>query len=188
MARPPKAGILPVSQKDLAAYLGISPTMMALSQGKGSSRNLGSTANLRLANLQNTHLQLKKSKKNYGQVFRPYQLKEMAAQAKSMETDGDWYQARAGQLQKKLDLVKEKHETAKQWMISIEHLLEKLPGNKGSKAERIWLNNQHAVTTENLELTGPVVQLKLNMEIELMQAKASISRSAAGELRKLISS
>ncbi len=187
MARPPKAGILPVSQKDLAAYLGISPTMMALSQGKGSSRSLKSTANLRLAKLQNTHLQLLKLKKDYEPVLRPYQRKEMAARAKRMETDGDWYEARAGHLQKKLDLLKEKHETAKQWMNSIEHLLENLPGTKESKGEKIWLNNQHAVTAENLERTGPLAQLKLNMEIEWMLARARISRSAAGELRKLIS-
>lgn len=185
MARPPKAGILPVSQKDLAAYLGISPTMMALSQGEGSSRNLGSMANLRLANLQNTHLQLQKSKKNYGQVFRPYQLKKMHAQAKRMETDADWYEARANLLQKKLNLLREKYETGKQWMNSIEHLLDNLPGNKESRAERIWLNNQQAVTAENLEQTGPVAQLKLKMQVELMNARAGISRSAADELRKL---
>lgn len=188
MARPPKAGILPVSQKDLAAYLGISPTMMALSQTKGSSRSLHSTASLRLTRLQNTHLQLLKSKKKYEQVLRPYQLKEMAAQAKRMETDGDWYEARAGLMQKKLKLLKEKHEAAKQWMTSIEHLLANLPGNKESGGEKIWLNNQQAVTTERLEQTGPLAQLKLNMEIEFMQARAGICRSTAAEIRKLISS
>lgn len=183
MARPPKHGILPVSRKDLAEYLGISPTLMTLASSNDPSRNLRSQASLRLSSLELSHLQLSKKSRDYQPPVPAHKKKALETAARKLEADAASFTSKAVQLRFKLEKMQEEYESARQWMYTVEQLLEKLPANKESKFDKAWLNNQQGVSTEKMDKNGLQAQLKVEMEIQLLEAKATISRNAAGKIR-----
>jgi len=189
MARPHKPiNHLPVSQKELANYLGISPTMLNLAEGKQLSRNLPAGLSGKLAALGLSHHNTKISKrpKRSFAISQPKISRELAVVSDRMELDVDYYSAKAKVLQRKLDEMVSKYTGDIQWLNTVEDRMEALAGKKEFKKDHNWFENQHLVVLERLEKTGIVTQVKLEMQVELAKARAAINRKLLMKLRNKV--
>jgi hypothetical protein len=188
MAKYNPPGQLPVSQRQLAIYLGISPSLMNMAAGRQLSRNLPAGSLQKLAALEVSHDNIKKSKRPQRSLLKPGP--EVARQADvlidKMSMAADYYGARAKVLQRKLDAMISKQQEDIEWLNTIDQKLLTFRTNKEPRGDYHWFQNQHTTVSERLIRSSIVMQVKLKLEIELAKATAGINRSLVLKLRKEI--
>ncbi|HMK03024.1 MAG TPA: hypothetical protein VK489_02490 [Ferruginibacter sp.] len=110
---------------------------------------------------------------------------QAAALASKLKADMDYYNAKARVLQTKLNEMLNSYEADMQWLNTVEERLETLRVTKETKMDRLWFGNQQALVSERLERTGIVAQVKLEMQVEMVKAKAAISKNLLQKLNEI---
>jgi hypothetical protein len=181
-----KTEILPVSQRQLALYLGISSSMMHMAESRRHpSHQLSASSSAKLAFLMATHLQQQKKKKD-GRSWQNLQLriKQSATEKRAMlETTAAHAEARVVVLANRLKEMQEQEAAYKQWLNTADHLLDSLAEVKEKNADRKWLVNQQALTEERLLKHCWLQQAKLEMQIEQEKVKAAFTRKLLKKLK-----
>ena len=182
-----KSRPLPVSQRDLAAYLGISETLFSMTQtGRHGARKLSSALSTKLEELLVANQQSKLA--NVPVIsFRkmrdrsPHDCARLANQLSRYIKNAD---ARLAVLDRQLDKMKGKEQEDKYWLNTVDQLLAKLPKNKESAGKRIWLENQQVTVLERLKKNDLLAQAKLEIQIETEKVRARVYRNIQKMLLK----
>lgn len=166
--------LLPVSQRRLAQYLGISSSMMHMAESsKHPAHQLSSAASGKLAALMLAHVQ--QQNKRGGPSWQKLQRSIEQGAAKELaplQVAAADAEARAVVLVNRLKQMQEQEAADRQWLNTVDHLLGKKAAVKASQFDRKWLANQQALTEERLLKHSWLQQAKLAMQIEQEQLKA----------------
>jgi hypothetical protein len=177
----------PVSQRDLAAYLGISATLLNMTKtGRHGSRQLRSASSNKMTELMLAHQQSLKTN------AQSESLKKMQARsandcsrlAKGILQVADHADAHAAILKHRLDELAVKEQQDKYWLHTVDKMLATLPKTRESAKDRIWLENQQVIVLERLRRNGRLAQVKLETEIEMEKARARVYRDVQKKLLK----
>jgi hypothetical protein len=185
----PKKRLLPVSQRDLANYLSVSPTLLSMTHsGRHGTRGLGSAPSTKLAYLTLAYHASKKSGKA-GKSLRQYDqssLKRCTKLIEQLDADATHALAYVKILRRRLrDMVQNEKEYT-QWLNTIDEMLSKLPKDKASTHDRLWIGVQQVVTLKKLQKIGLDVQAKLEIKIEMEMARARVYRKMRRRLLKQV--
>jgi hypothetical protein len=176
---------LPVSQRQLAQYLGISSSMMHMAESsRHPSHQLSAAASGKMAALVLAHVQ--QQKKRDGRSWQNLQhsiMQDLAKKRALLETTAAHAEARAKQLANRLKQMQQQETADRQWLNTIDHLPAKPAGTKAGQADRKWLANQQALTEERLLKHSWLQQAKLAMQIEQQQLKAVGIRKLLKQLK-----
>jgi hypothetical protein len=168
-----KPELLPVSQRQLAQYLGISSSMMHMAESsRHPSHQLSTAASGKLTALMLAHVQ--QQKKRNGRSWQNLQrsiVQDVTKKRALLETTAIHAEARAKELAKRLKQMQQQETSDRQWLNTIDHLLEKTADGKAGEADRKWLKNQQALAEERLLKHSWLQQEKLAMRIEQEQLK-----------------
>ena len=176
----------PVSQRQLAGFLNVSPSLMNMSEGKSISRNLPGAASRKLADLLQTYNNQRNRKPAKAAVeLNPWHNRQAGEFVEQMTTRSEHYQAKAKVLQRKLSGMITSYHEDMGWLNTIDHLLENFSGDK-KETEFKWLENQKVLVTERLLKSDTLVQAKLKLQIEMAIATAGITKSHCQKLKKEI--
>lgn len=177
--------LLPVSQRQLAQYLGISSSMMHMAESsRHPSHQLSAAASGKLAALLAAHVQ--SPKKRDGGSWQNLQhsiIQEITKTRTLLETTAAHAEARIKLLTNRLKQMQQQEATDRQWLNTTDHLLKNLTDIKANQAERKWLKNQQAVTEVRLLKHSWMQQAKLAMRIEQEQLKAVGIRKLLKQLK-----
>ncbi len=177
----------PVSQRQLAQYLGISPSMLHMAESsRYISHSLSPAASTKLAELMGVHLQVQKSGKP-GPSSRKRQEAFSTDAAKTIKRLGlgaDHSHYKALVLARRLADMTAKEQADRQWLNTADRLLSTLPGNKESKKDRTWLELQQLLVLKRLRKNGPLEQAKLELQIKLEKARTAVTRAMIKKLEK----
>lgn len=178
--------LIPVNQRDLAAYLNISRTLMSMTNtGRHGSRKLGNDAYSKLTTLIQQHLQLQSEAETPSLLKST--TKETAAcalLAKTWSSNEAYAQSYSEALQKKLEQMRIQYKQDVQWLKTVDRLLEQLPHNNKEGKDRPWFKNQQVVTMARLKKNGPEAQAHLQLKMELEKAKAAVYKKMKNILVK----
>jgi hypothetical protein len=178
--------LLPVSLRDLAAYLNISASTLNMSQtGRHGNRNLGSDASKKYGELILAHRQTPKMAiiNTALRNDHPGSEKESATLAKKMLTNSKHALAKASLLKYKLDDMKSKEREDSRWLKTVERLLSEMAANKNMSSDRKWLMNQQIITRKRLDRNRWLVQAKLEIKIESAKAMARVYKNIYRKLK-----
>lgn len=182
---PPKD--IPVSQRQLARYLGISTSMMNMSHSaRYPQYQLSSGSVLKMSELVNSHRQVQRSGVP-GSSWRKLQdsFNISADKAiKKLASDATYFESRAGIYKRRLKEMAIREREDRQWLNTVDHILAKLPHTKEQQSDRKWLQNQQGVVETRLQKNGILVQAKLEIQVEMNKAKALAIRAAIKKLTK----
>ncbi|HMK04451.1 MAG TPA: hypothetical protein VK489_09675, partial [Ferruginibacter sp.] len=176
-------GDFPVSNRQLAMYLGVSQSMMHMSERDGS-RSLTTEQSAKLTELMMAYRSAQKTGKAQKALFDTstrYE-KDIKLMINRLKTDAVFFSQKARMLQKKLDEMSGKHNEGLHWLSTVETMLENYSGSKREGSYK-WLDLQQALVTKRLLDTGIVARAKLKMEIALAKARAAESRLLSRELK-----
>jgi transcriptional regulator with XRE-family HTH domain len=166
--------LLPVSQRQLAQYLGISSSMMHMAESnKHPSHQLSTAASGKLAALMLAHIQ--QQKKQDGRSWQRLQrsiIQELTKKRASLESTAVYAEERARELAKRLKQMQQQEAADRQWLNTMDHVHERTTDGKGGQADRKWLENQQALAGERLLKHSWLQQAKLAIQIEQEQLKA----------------
>jgi hypothetical protein len=180
-------GILPVSQRSLAAYLGVSPSLLNMTNtGRHGARKLGTVQSEKSTELLAAHLQSQKPHKPGPSIKK---MQETVADdcgrlATKMLRDEKYAADHIPVLEEQLDEMCRNHQRDKEWLNTVEYLLAKLPNSGDSANDRRWLQNQERIVLKRLEKNGRPVQVKLEVQIEMEKARVRIYSDAVEKLQK----
>jgi len=176
---------LPVSQRKLAQYLGISSSMMHMAEStRHPSHQLSAAASGKLTARAVAHLQ--QQNKRDGRLWQNLQrsIAERAGEKRSLlETTIAHAESRAKVLANKLKQMQQQEAADRQWLNTIDHLQAKAGDGKAGQADRKWLANQQALAEERLLKHSWLQQAKLAMQIEQEQLKAVSIRKLLRRLK-----
>jgi hypothetical protein len=187
MKKRKRARFFPVNQRDLAAYLGISGTLLSMTEtGRHGERQLGSASSKKMTELMLAHLQSQKANTPSAS------LKKMQARladdctglAKRMLQDADRADAHAAILKRGLDEMAGKEQQDIYWLQTVDQLLAALPNTRESAKDRKWLEIQQSIVLRRLEKNGRLAQVKLETQIEMEKARARVYRDLQKKLLK----
>jgi hypothetical protein len=182
-----KPGTLPVSQRALAAYLGISATLMSMTNtGRHGARALGDAKSKKWEHLLMAHLQSQKTAAP-GPSIKKMQKGSADACARLAELmlgNANNAAAHLPVLGHQLDEMARNQQQDTEWMNTVDHLLAKLPNSRESANDRIWLKNQQEIVLKRLQKNGLQAQVKLEVQLEMEKARARIYRDALKKLLK----
>jgi len=182
---PPKD--IPVSQRQLARYIGISTSMMNMSQSaRYPLHQLSSGSVLKMSELVVSHRQVQRSRIP-GSSWRKLQDSFNISAAKTIKKlalDATYFKSRAGIFIRRLEEMAIREREDRQWLNTVDHLLAKLANTKEQQKDRQWLQNQQAVVETRLQKNGILVQAKLEIQVEMNKAKALAIRAAIKKLTK----
>ena len=185
MKKHKKPELLPVSQRQVAQYLGISSSMMHMAESsRHPSHQLSAAASGKLAALLAAHVQ--QQKKRGGQSWQNLQqsIKQRAAEERAvLEATAAHAEAKIKVLVNRLKQMQQQEAADRHWLNTTDHLLENLAGVKANQADRKWLANQQALAEERLLKHSWLQQAKLEMQIEQEQLKAVCTRKLLKELK-----
>jgi len=185
MRRQRKPRQFPVSQRELAVYYGISPTLLSMTEtGRHGPRNLSSGSLKKKREIFLAHEQTKNSNA-YTTSLKKIQDRiaiKCEQLAKKMSGDANYADSTATVLKRRLDEMVRNEQQDSHWMKTLDLLLARLPKTKESANDRIWLENQQVVTEERLQKNGRLAQVKLETQIELEKARARIYRDILKKL------
>lgn len=181
--------LFPVSQRQLAQYLGISPSMMNMAESpRHPSHNLSSASSIKLAELILAHQHGQKagtpgaSARKRQEAFNS----DAGKAIKTLELVADHSLGRAKVLARSLADMNAREQADSQWLNTVDRLLAALPKNKQSANDRIWLEYQQQPVLKRLQKNGRLEQANLEMQIKLEKAKAAINRALIKKLKKEI--
>jgi len=182
---PPKD--IPVSQRQLARYLGISTSMMNMSQStRYPSHQLSSGYVLKMEELVISHRQAQRSG-IAGSSWRKLQDSfntDTAKAIKKLASDAAYFESRAGIFKRRLEEMAIREREDRQWLNTVDHMLAKLSHAKEQQTDRKWLQNQQAVVETRLQKNGILAQAKLEIQVEMNKAKALAIRAAIKKLTR----
>ncbi len=178
---------LPVSQQDLAIYLGVSVTLLSMTKtGRHGTRQLKPAASLKMTKLLNAHLSPGKANLHSPSLtkMKEESRDQYSQLAKSMLDEAADLDSQAKRLKGQLDKMMKTVAEAEHWMSTVDQLLASLPGGKESVKDRQWLECQKVITLERLDKNGIPAQLNLETQIETKKAKARFYRAAQKKLMR----
>ena len=181
------ARFFPVSQRDLAAYLGISATLLNMTNtGRHGDRQLRSASSIKMAELMLAHQQ---SLKTNAQSASLKKMQDRSANdwtrlAKGMLLDADHADTHAVILKHRLDEMTGKEQKDIYWLHTVDQLLATLPKTRESANDRIWLEIQQGIVLKRLQKNGRLAQVKLETQIEMEKARARVYRDVQKKLLK----
>jgi transcriptional regulator with XRE-family HTH domain len=180
-----KQEILPLSQRQVAQYLGISSSMMHMAESsRHPSHQLSVAASGKLAALILVHLQQQKKKNGRSWQNLQRSIAERAVKERDLlEATADHAEARVTVLANKMKQMQEQEAEDRQWLNTTDHLLEKLADVKANQADRKWLAKQQALAEQRLLKHSWLQQVKLAMQIEQEQLKAACTRKLLKQLK-----
>jgi len=179
-------GSLPISQAALAAYIGVSGSLLSMANtGRHGTRRLGVAQSKKMTDLELAHLQSQKSGAP-GSSFKKIQqaAADGARLVKKMLTDANHAAAHVTVLERRLAEMKRKQQQDMEWMNTVDLLLTSLPKSRESANDRIWLQNQQVIFLKRVQKNGLPEQVKLEVQIETEKTKARIYREAIKKLPK----
>lgn len=180
-----KPELLPVSQRQLAKYLGISSSMMHMAESsKHPAHQLSTAASGKLATLMLAHVQ--QQKKRGGPSWQKLQrsIAELAREERALlEATAAHAEAKVKVLASKLKEMQQQEASDRQWLNTMDHLLAKPADAKANQFDRTWLTGQQALTEERLLKCSWLQQAKLEMQIEQEKLKAVGIRKLLKQLR-----
>jgi hypothetical protein len=180
-------GQLPVSQRALAPYLGISPSLLNMANtGRHGARQLGDAQSKKWEELVLAHLQSQKPH-SPGPSIKKMQktlADDCARLATKMLLDAKYAADHIPVLREQMDEMSRNHQRDKEWINTVDYLLTKLPNSAESANDRIWLQNQERIVLRRLEKNGLAAQVKLEVQIEMEKARARIYGDAVKKLQK----
>jgi len=176
---------LPVTRRELAVYLGISPSLLSMSES-GSLRSMPSALSVKLTELAASHERSKRGRKPKRSMARvsPLVNKEAKNLAEKMKLDAEHYSMKALVLKRKLENMIRSYKEDEQWLKTVEERLAVFTAAGALKADHRWFKNQEMVVKERMERSGIIEQVKLEMQVELAKSKAGINRSLLKKLKK----
>jgi hypothetical protein len=185
MKKHKKDDLLPVSQRQLAQYLGISSSMMHMAESsRHPAHQLSTAASGKLTALVVAHVQ--QQKKRGGRSWQKLQqsiIQDITKKRALLETTATHAEARAKVLANKLKQMQQQEAADRQWLNTTDHLMEKTADTKAGQADRTWLANQQALAEERLLKHSWLQQAKLAMQIEQEQLKAVGTRKLLKQLK-----
>ncbi len=179
--------LFPVSQRQLAQYLGISPSMMNMAESpRHPSHNLSSASSIKLAELVLAHQQEQKAGSPGVSVRKRQETfnRDAAKVIKTLEQVADFSLSRAKVLTRSLADMTAREQADSQWLNTVDRLLATLPVNKETKGDRTWLELQQLLVIKRLQKNGRLEQAKLQMQVQMEKAKAAINRAMIKKLKK----
>jgi len=135
----PNKRLFPVSQRDLAAYLGVSATMLNLSHtGRHGGRNLRSGASKKYAELMLAHQQTPKTAIPNTSLRKEHtgSGEESAKLSRKILIESKYAHAKSKVLKHKLEEMKAKEQEDLRWLKTVERLLSEINGNKIKSNDR----------------------------------------------------
>ncbi|HEV7782350.1 MAG TPA: hypothetical protein VGO58_13845 [Chitinophagaceae bacterium] len=177
----------PISQHDLAAYLGISSTLLSMTQtGRHGARQLNSAATKKRRALVAAYQGAQKLNTHGASLrkMQEYLADDYNLLAESMMRDADYADAHARILKRRLDVMANSEQQDQQWLNTLDLLLATLPNTSESVRDRKWLEVQQAFASERLHKNGRLRQVKLEVQIEMEKARARVYRDVRKKLLK----
>ena len=177
--------LLPVSQRQLAQYLGISSSMMHMAESsRHPSHQLSTAASGKLTALMLAHVQQQKKRDGLSLKNLQRSIKQLAAKEQAMlEISAADAEDRASVLANRLKQMQQQEAADRQWLNTMDHLLEKTADTKAGQADRKWLANQQALAEARLLKHSWLQQEKLAVQIEQEQMKAISTRKLLKQLK-----
>jgi transcriptional regulator with XRE-family HTH domain len=182
-----KKKALPVKQADLAAYAGVSASLISMTEtGRHGERHLSAAASKRLTDLLKTHLDIQQSGIQGPTLIKLNEESQERCMTllKDMLSDARRANYRAGIMSRKLDDLVEEERAYGYWLNTIDHLLTNLPESSTAHNDRVWLEYQQVITLEKLEKVGRDVQLKWEIRIEIEKARARVFNEIAMKIQQ----
>ena len=179
--------VFPVSQRELAAYLGISATLLSMTKtGRHGDRGLTTGPSKKMEDLVVAHQQSQQFKAQtvIKKRMEDSSARDCARLAKLMLQDADHADAHVTILKRRLDEMTGNEQQDLHWMNTVDLLLANLPKNKESARDRVWLENQQEMVLSRLQKNGRPAQVKLEAQLEMEKARARIYRDMEKKLRK----
>lgn len=180
-------GPLPVSQRALAAYLGVSSSLLnMINTGRHGDRQLGADQSKKSTDLSLAHLQSQKPHAPGPSIKKMQKsvAEDCARLATKMSGKAEYAAANMAVLGDQLDDMSRNHQRDREWINTVDYLLTKLPNSRESENDRIWLQNQEKIVLKRLEKNGLASQVKLGAQIEMEKARARIYGAAVKKLQK----
>ncbi|RYY71658.1 MAG: hypothetical protein EOO13_02330 [Chitinophagaceae bacterium] len=183
-----KADQLPVGQRELAAYLNISPSLFNMTQsGKHGDRQLSWELSQKLMDLRLAYDASAKPGKT-GTALKKVQeraSREAEQQAVRLLTEAKYASSRGRELQYKLEDMIAHHRRALRWLHTVAGFLERLPSTEDTANDRRWFDIQQRKFLQALPKIDELAQLELTVKIEAALAKAKLCKDKAARLRKI---
>jgi hypothetical protein len=181
------ARFFPVSQRDLAAYLGISATLLNMTNtGRHGDRQLSSASSIKMADLVLAQHQSLKANTPSASLkkMQARSANECTRLAKQMLQDANYADLHTVILKQQLDEMAGKEQKDKYWLHTVDQLLARLSKTRESARDRRWLENQQVIVMERLQKNGRLAQVKLETQIEMEKARARVYRDVQKKLLK----
>lgn len=178
---------LPVSQRALAAYLGISSTLLSMTNtGRHGPRQLGNAQSKKMADLLLAHLQSQRTNAPSVSIkkMQKRSTEDCARLAKEMLVNANYAATHLSRLELQLDEIARNQQQDTEWLHTVDYLLTRLSNSRESANDRIWLQNQQVIVLKRLQKNGSQAQVKLETQIEMEKARARIYRDALKKLQK----
>jgi hypothetical protein len=178
---------IPASQRELAAYIGISGTLMNMAYtGRHGNRRLNNAASARLTDLTQAHVQAQQPGAPDPTLEK---LQERAADSCArtvikMRGEIRYAEAHVVVLEEQLKEIKEKEQQGRQWLRTVDLFLTKLSKTKGSANDLVWFKFQQQKVLKTIEKNGLTEQIKLELKIETEKAKVIIYKKMIKKLLK----
>lgn len=172
-----KSRELPVSQKDLAKYLGVSTTLLSMTHtGKHGSRQLGSSSLIKKAELVFAYQQFGKTAAKIISIRKTETRfsKDPAKREERILLDAQYAHSLSCILQERLDEMIKKEKEDLNWLNTVDQLLATLPKTQKTKGDRLWLGLQQDVILKRLEKNNRLVQARLEIRIGTEKIKARV--------------
>jgi hypothetical protein len=182
-----KPGPLPISQRAIAAYLGISATLLSMTNtGRHGARALGDAKSKKWEHLLMAHLQSQKTAAPGPSIKKMQKGSADACTmlAKEMLGKANHAAAHVPLLELQLNEMARNQQQDTEWMNTVDHLLAKLPHSRESANDRIWLRNQQEIALERVKKNSLPEQVKLEVLLEMEKARARIYKDALKKLQK----
>jgi len=176
---------IPVSQRELAVYLGISASMMHMARsGKYVYHSLSFPLLKKLAGLIMAQEEVQKT----GQTGHSFQLvqdkvnTDIAETIATLEMDASYLESKAPISQAKLEAMINREREDRDWLNTVDHLLANIPDTKDKDKDRRWLEIQQTTVSARLKKNGKLAQVKVQLQIEVDKARAKACREAVERL------
>lgn len=176
---------IPVSQRELANYLGISPSMFHMAESSHYlSHNLSSRNSLKLLGLTLAQLEVQKTRQAGPscQLVQDSVDKNIAKAIGDLEYEALRLERKAREDQQKLDDMISREREDRDWLNTVDHLLANIPDTKDKDKDRGWLESQQETVSARLKKNSRLAQVKLQLQMEVDKARARACREAVEEL------
>jgi hypothetical protein len=177
----------PVSQQELANYLGVSVTLLSMTKtGRHGTRELPTKASLKMTKLLEAHVLSEKANPHSPSLTkRKEESRALYNQlAKWLLDEASLLESKAKRGKVQLDKMLKTVAEDEHWIRTVDLLLAELTDDKDSAKDLNWLEHQKLITLERLDKNGLRAQVKLETQIELNKEKARLYKAAH---RKLMS-